>query len=279
MASNASVVDSRRDEKTSSCDMSPKSPHHFLLQTAVALVAACSTQLTPLPALAVSGAVSGAPAPSPAVVSGAPAPSPAVVSGAPRVIDGDTLQIGDARIRLYGVDAPESKQLCQDRQKKSYECGKIAGEKLAEKIGKNSVSCEVKNKDQYGRTVAVCRLGKEDLNEWLVKTGNAVAYQEFSKDYIAAETAARGAGKGVWQGEFQIPKEWRKDQKAAPNKPVTIDHPKGCDIKGNINSKGEKIFHVKGGQYYEATQIDKSGERWFCNDKEAVSAGWRASQR
>lgn len=255
MPSITSVIDTHRDEKTLSCDMSLKSSHDHLLQTALALVATCSTQLTPLPALA------------------------EVISGSPRVIDGDTLQIADARIRLYGVDAPESKQLCQDREKKSYECGKIAGEKLAEKIGKNSVSCEVKNKDQYGRSVAVCRLGKEDLNEWLAKTGNAVAYQEFSKDYIAAETEARSAGKGVWQGEFQIPKEWRKEQKAAPKTPVTIDHPKGCDIKGNVNSKGEKIFHVKGGQYYEATQIDQPGERWFCNDKEAVSAGWRASSR
>ena len=53
----------------------------------------------------------------------------------------------------------------------------------------------------------------------------------------------------------------------------------GCKIKGNINSKGEKIYHVPGGQYYESTQIDlPQGERWFCNERQAKDAGWRAAQ-
>ena len=51
-------------------------------------------------------------------------------------------------------------------------------------------------------------------------------------------------------------------------------------IKGNISSTGEKIYHVPGGQYYDKTTIDKSlGERCFSSEKEAISAGWRASLR
>lgn len=51
-------------------------------------------------------------------------------------------------------------------------------------------------------------------------------------------------------------------------------------IKGNINSNGEKIYHVPGGQYYDKTNIDRStGERCFLSERKAISAGWRASLR
>ena len=52
-----------------------------------------------------------------------------------------------------------------------------------------------------------------------------------------------------------------------------------CLIKGSISSKGERIYHVPGGLYYDATVIDTSkGERWFCTEAEAVAAGWRKSK-
>ena len=53
-----------------------------------------------------------------------------------------------------------------------------------------------------------------------------------------------------------------------------------CRIKGNISWSGERIYHVPGGQYYKRTRIDPSeGERWFCTEEEAQSAGWRRSMR
>ena len=52
-----------------------------------------------------------------------------------------------------------------------------------------------------------------------------------------------------------------------------------CPIKGNINAKGERIYHVPGGKSYDATFIAVSeGERWFCSESEAVAAGWRAAK-
>jgi hypothetical protein len=49
-----------------------------------------------------------------------------------------------------------------------------------------------------------------------------------------------------------------------------------CAIKGNISSSGERIYHVPGQRYYDATRISESkGERWFCTEEEAVRAGWR----
>lgn len=59
---------------------------------------------------------------------------------------------------------------------------------------------------------------------------------------------------------------------------VPLDPSSDCVIKGNISSKGEKVYHMPGGKYYDATKIDKANERWFCNEKEAVAAGWRAAK-
>ncbi len=56
--------------------------------------------------------------------------------------------------------------------------------------------------------------------------------------------------------------------------------PSQCVIKGNINSKGERIYHVPGGRYYDRTKIDTSkGERWFCTEAEAKAAGWRPPKK
>ncbi|KKC39433.1 hypothetical protein WH87_04270 [Devosia epidermidihirudinis] len=53
----------------------------------------------------------------------------------------------------------------------------------------------------------------------------------------------------------------------------------GCNIKGNINTRGERIYHVPGQRYYNDTKISAShGERWFCTEAEARAAGWRRSK-
>ncbi|KAG2430777.1 hypothetical protein HYH02_013616 [Chlamydomonas schloesseri] len=221
-----------------------------------------------------------------------------VIAGQARVVDGDTLVINGERIRLYGVDAPESAQQCKDAKGAPYACGLVSKDALDKKIGKAPVACEVKDKDQYGRNVSVCRLGSEDLNGWLVSNGYAVSYRQYSKDYIPAEDAAHAAHKGIWAGEFQVPSEWRKQNKRGESGPVqpsvaftpnpTAAQKSGGDptpncatgpaIKGNISSSGEKIYHVPGGKYYDSVRIDlKDGERFFCTESEATGAGWRKS--
>eukprot|EP00241_Pyramimonas_parkeae_P006690 CAMPEP_0114260484 /NCGR_PEP_ID=MMETSP0058-20121206/20519_1 /TAXON_ID=36894 /ORGANISM="Pyramimonas parkeae, CCMP726" /LENGTH=319 /DNA_ID=CAMNT_0001375737 /DNA_START=156 /DNA_END=1112 /DNA_ORIENTATION=+ len=209
------------------------------------------------------------------IAGGSAVASSDVLSGTFRVVDGDTLKMGDERVRLYGVDAPESKQMCTTNQGKEYACGVVSTQQLEQHIGNQKVSCAVKNKDQYGRNVAVCSAGGEDLNRWMVQNGLAVAYREFSSDYVRDEENAKLSRKGIWSGNFQEPAAWRRAQKAVGNtSPASApEHLKGCDIKGNINSKGDKIYHVPGGQYYDATIIDGQ-ERWFCSEKQAVDAGW-----
>ena len=97
-----------------------------------------------------------------------------VIVGRASVVDGDTLQIGSTRIRLHGIDAPESGQSCTVREAR-VPCGRVATMALADKISGRSVACEAKTRDWYNRIVAVCRSGDENPNAWMVSHGWAMA--------------------------------------------------------------------------------------------------------
>lgn len=140
----------------------------------------------------------------------ASAPGSALLTGRASVIDGDTIEIHGRRIRLYGIDAPEAGQSCQDAAGASYRCGQRAALVLANKIGQAPIACEPKDVDQYRRTVAVCRADATDLNGWMVAEGQAVAYRQFSTAYVPAEDAARAAKRGIWAGSFTMPANWRR---------------------------------------------------------------------
>ncbi|MPY75469.1 MAG: thermonuclease family protein [Alphaproteobacteria bacterium] len=135
------------------------------------------------------------------------------MKGQASVIDGDTIEIHGQRIRFHGIDAPESRQLCDDAHEKPYRCGQKAALALADKIGRRTVTCDPRDKDRYGRVVAVCWIGLTDLNGWLVLEGLAIAYRRYSQDYIAQEDAARQARRGIWAGSFVAPAEWRKSDR------------------------------------------------------------------
>lgn len=131
--------------------------------------------------------------------------------GTASVIDGDTIDLHGTRIRLWGIDAPESGQRCTRPSGADWRCGKDAAFALSDRIGRAPVACEVKDTDRYGRKVALCRDAKgQDLNAWMVREGWAVAYRAYSRAYISAEEEARAARSGVWSGSFQMPWDWRK---------------------------------------------------------------------
>ncbi len=132
----------------------------------------------------------------------------AEIAGRATVIDGDTIEIRGQRVRLFGIDSPESAQLCQAGQK-PYRCGQQAALALADRIGERTVRCQERDKDRHGRVVAVCYVGSEDLDRWMVEQGWAMAFRKYSLDYVDAENDAREARSGIWQGEFEMPWEWR----------------------------------------------------------------------
>ena len=126
-----------------------------------------------------------------------------------QVIDGDTIHIGKLKYRFFGIDAPETKQICEKDNIK-IQCGIIAKNVLKNKIGDKIPECIVKDKDRYQRLVAECFIGKESLSRFMVREGYAVAYSQYSKDFIEDEKYAKENKLGIWSMNFQMPSEYRK---------------------------------------------------------------------
>ncbi|MBJ7489482.1 MAG: thermonuclease family protein [Candidatus Fonsibacter sp.] len=126
-----------------------------------------------------------------------------------QVIDGDTIHIGKLKYRFFGIDAPEIKQICEKDNTK-IQCGVIAKSVLKNKIADKIPECIVKDKDRYQRLVAECFIGKESLSRFMVREGYAVAYSQYSKDFIEDEKYAKENKLGIWSMNFQMPSEYRK---------------------------------------------------------------------
>mgnify|MGYP000670270086 CR=1 FL=1 len=131
------------------------------------------------------------------------------IEGVPYVIDGDTLDIQGQRVRLFGINAPESKQACGNAGEQ-WSCGQAATEALRQIVGRQAVSCQVRDTDAYGRSVSTCvtRSG-EDLSAAMVERGMANAYRRYSTAYVGLENQARADGVGVWSGDYVDPETYR----------------------------------------------------------------------
>lgn len=199
----------------------------------------------------------------------------------PGVVDGDTFTLGPDRIRLWGIDAPEGRQVCRDGAGQDYRCGDRARDQLRALIGDRAVDCRQRDHDQYGRSVSQCRAGGVDLGEGMVRAGWAVEYRSFSHGaYAAAEAEAKAAKRGLWAGTFEPPLAYRADERAEMRAASPPSPTGSCLIKGNVNAQGRRIFHRPGQRDYAATVIDTArGERWFCTAADAQAAGWTPAQR
>ena len=138
------------------------------------------------------------------------------IYGAARVINGDTLEIRGSYFKLYGIDAPEANQTCADRQGRSYNCGREAALWLKNWITTNELECHVMQRDAKGNMVGTCSLGQYDLGAALVNAGWAVAYQKYTDIYVPYERQAQMNKRGLWQGTFYMPWDWRAMQGKKP---------------------------------------------------------------
>ncbi|HEY0438878.1 MAG TPA: thermonuclease family protein [Xanthobacteraceae bacterium] len=128
----------------------------------------------------------------------------ASISGTARIVDGDSLYVDGTEIRLFGIDAPELHQTCQ-RGGRLWNCGADAAAALRAASAGKDIVCKPRERDRYGRTVAVCQAGGLDLGAAMIKGGYAVSYGGYEAD----EREARDARRGIWSSSFDNPAAWR----------------------------------------------------------------------
>ena len=220
------------------------------------------------------------------------------ITGVPKIREADHIQIGNARIRLGGIDGPQGDQLCLNPKGERWACGAAARDELIKYAGTKTWSCNRRQvTDRRGRIVARCEVDGEDIQKWLVRNGWALSYARFSKDYEPDEKAAREAKAGMWAGAFIAPWDWRaRNKKTAilgaakpPENASTILQASAsgpsapspdCTIKGNVNRSGECIYHTPASRWYAKIEMHVSkGTRWFCSVEEAEAAGCRETRR
>lgn len=194
------------------------------------------------------------------------------------MIDGDTIELADGRrVRYIGVDTPETVD-----PRKTVQCfGREAAAKNRELVEGQQIEMEkdISETDKYGRLLRYVYIGDPSassgqaifVNDYLVRYGFARASTyppdiKYQDQFQQAENEAQEFNRGLWGS-------------CGGQEKVTTTVGEGCQIKGNISSKGEKIYHLPDCPYWSKTVIsEEKGERWFCSEDEAQAAGWRRAQ-
>ena len=221
--------------------------------------------------------------------------APSMAPAAEAVVrDGGTLQLDGAIIRLDGIDAPESDQICVDSYADPFTCGIAARDALSALVNKRSVTCRDAGTDAASkRRLGVCTAAgdAQSLNQMLVRDGFALARGSAFKD---EEAAAKDKHKGLWAGCFMAPDSFRRwDAKAAllgaacradKDKelraallPADPAMPPGCSIKGTYAKRARftgnvGVYHLQTCRSYAAITRQN---RWFCTEDDARAAGFR----
>ena len=130
------------------------------------------------------------------------------ITGTPTVIDGETLEVGGKRFRLWGIDAPDPRQSCTIRKRK-YNCGRISATALMDLVAGVQVTCRPVAK---AKDVARCYAGGYELSEGMIHTGWALAMPSDHARFAPIEKRAAAKRHGLWQGEFVLPWDWRPEK-------------------------------------------------------------------
>ncbi len=213
------------------------------------------------------------------------------IRAVPRIVDGDTIYADAVKIRLSGIDAPETDQLCLDATGKSWTCGIEAKTRLQDFSRDRAWVCQLAGTDRYGRYLGSCSIDGEDVSRWMVRSDWALAFRRYSTAYVQDEEYARERKQGLWSGAFITPWDWRRRGPettilGAFAVPTDTQRPPWCRpppnsecvIKGNLSRRDQCIYHMPGGRFYDRLNMERSGSRrWFCSEADAQAAGCRKS--
>jgi endonuclease YncB( thermonuclease family) len=199
----------------------------------------------------------------------------AAISGAVHVIDGDTIDVGSTRIRIHGIDALEHGQSCTTNTGQNWGCGDWTTRQVRDRFQGVQATCDHLGYDRYNRVIGRCFVAGADIGATLVREGLAYAYRKYSLDYDLLEKQAYVADLGIHGFSAQSPARYRQTGGRPEQR-----FEDGCNIKGNIARKGEKIYHMPGQAFYDRTWISyDKGERNFCTEAQARASGWRKAKR
>jgi endonuclease YncB( thermonuclease family) len=197
------------------------------------------------------------------------------LQGRANAMGADTLRVAGTTIKLTGIDAPESEQRC-GKAARAWRCGAAAEAALSRLVSGRSVTCNLGGSDEAGRALGQCTIGDKDVGAELVRHGHVFAEGSILVRYAGQEREARAAKAGLWAaGDAERPadyraKVWEEAKRRAPE---------GCPIKGQV-AGASRVYVLPWAADYERVRVQKArGERWFCSEQEAVSAGFKAAQR
>lgn len=198
-----------------------------------------------------------------------------------RVIDGDTIEMENGeRVRYVGIDTPETVDPRDPVQCFGVEAFNKNKELVEGKMAR--LERDITNRDKYNRLLRYVYVGDVFINLELVKQGFAYFYSyppdiKYQEQFLKAQQEARESLRGLWASCPSASQTVSQNAEKIPA-PIVSSSPinASCQIKGNINVSGEKIYHLPGCVFYSKTQIDENrGEKWFCAEAEAQAAGWR----
>lgn len=209
------------------------------------------------------------------------------VTGPAVIIDGDTIEVGGARVRLLGIDAIEFSQTCQG-QTGGWACGERSRQYLQGFVNNRPVICVGTERDDYGRQLATCKVAGIDVGAAMLEQGWAVTYIGASAFYTALQNSAHTKKLGIWSSTFEEPRDYRLRTKTEPLPVAGValvsrarsraapaqSARNSCAIKGNNSRRGERIYHLPGEPYY----VETRAEAVFCTEAQAQAAGYRRSR-
>ncbi|WP_271593168.1 thermonuclease family protein [Bradyrhizobium sp. CCBAU 65884] len=221
----------------------------------------------------------------------------ATLSGAPRIVDGNTIEIEQTTVRLSGIEAPETDQICLDARGGKWACGVASRDELIKHSNGRTWDCHTTGVDKYERSLGRCFIEGEDVNAWMVRSGWALSWGPSIPSYAVSELVASTALAGLWSGAFIAPWEWRRrnrwtiivgassvpvDARQLLLGPALLSDPPSpeCLIKGAPDRNGDRIYHLPGQlNYGQIDMAEEPGGRWLCSEAEAVATGWRKAAR
>ncbi|TGP86378.1 thermonuclease family protein [Mesorhizobium sp. M2D.F.Ca.ET.223.01.1.1] len=206
-------------------------------------------------------------------------PKPEPITGVASVIDGDTIEIDGQRVRFNGIDAPESKQYCDDAKGFEYPCGRRSAEALDSFLAASRpVQCTFVTWDRYHRFVGDCRRADSaSVAAWMVEHGQALDWPRYSNGAYAPQQAkAKAAKLGLWAGKFDAPWDWRAshgDGSAPASQPLGIMSHKLVAQSGGLSCEPRRycsqISSCEDAQWYLHNctwggKLDRDGDGVAC---------------